>query len=77
LYNIYNSLSKPIKRVLFQAPFTQYNLLSNRLTVKPVVKPVWQPVVSCIQTFNDNRFDNRLYRVYSRSESRRHIFCER
>jgi len=41
-------------------------------TIQPIVKPVWQLVVSCIQTFNwlsnpfDNRFDNRLYRVYSR-----------
>jgi len=46
-----------------KAPFTRYNLLSNRFdnqlnvctiqpVVKPVVKPVSQPVVSCIQAFN-------------------------
>ena len=48
-----------------KAPFTRYNLLSNRLSnlfdnrlyrvtniqpvVKPVWQPVWQPAVSCIQ----------------------------
>jgi len=56
--------------------------LSNRIvqpiwqpavhTIQPVVKPDWQPVVSCIRPFNwlsnglSNRFENRLYRVYSR-----------
>jgi len=44
--------------------------------VKRVVKRVRQPGVSCIQTFNrlsnpfGNRFDKRLYRVYSRLSNR-------
>ena len=48
-------------QTISKAPFTRYNLLSNR------------PVVSCMQTFNrlsnpfDNRYDNRLYRVYVRT----------
>jgi len=50
--------------------------LHNTTCCQPVVKRVWQPVVSCIKTFNrlsnpfDNRFDNRLYRVYSRLSNR-------
>ena len=50
--------------------------LHDTTCCQPVVKLVWQPVVSCIQTFNwlsypfDYRFDNRLYRVYSRLSNR-------
>jgi len=45
-------------------------------TIQPVVKPVWQPVVSCKRGLTlvtlsfDNRFDKRLYRVYSRLSNR-------
>jgi len=41
----------------YKTPFTQYNLLSNRLS-NTVWQPVGQQVVSCIQT--SNRLSNPL-----------------
>jgi len=43
--SLHDSCSRPTaaEPLLAKAPFTRYNLLSNRLS---------QPVVSCIQTFN-------------------------
>ena len=42
--------------------------LNKSMTKAPFTKRVWHPVVSCMQTFTrlSNRFDKRLYRVYSR-----------
>ena len=59
-------MSTECKSVSLKAPFTRYNLLSNRLNEQWLfVQPVWQTAVSCRQTSNRfwNRFDNRLYRA--------------
>jgi len=59
--------------IITKAPFTRYNLLSNRLSNR-CDNPVWQPVERTVAVCSTrlsnrfsnrfyNRFDNRLYRV--------------
>jgi len=80
-------MSKCIKFLLVipKAPFTRYNLLSNRLLNRfdNRVNVCIHDTTSCqtrcqtgCTTRFDNRFDNRLYRVYKHSTGCQTVFVK-